>query len=129
MRLAECHPDRKHLARGLCKQCYDKWQGSRSRARRNEAARRWAKANLEKIRSARRRYLYGLDDATYIARANAQDFKCKVCLVGPPEHIDHDHETGKARGLLCGHCNRGLGLFRDDPDRLRRAAQYLELWK
>ncbi len=113
----------------MCKQCYDKWHGALTRGRRNEAARRWAKANPDRVRSTRRRYLYGIDDETYLARAKAQNFKCKVCLLAPIEHVDHDHATGKARGLLCGHCNRGLGLFRDDPERLRRAAYYLELWK
>ena len=41
-------------------------------------------------------------------------------------HIDHDHETGKVRALLCGTCNLGLGTFGHSPERLRRAADYIE---
>lgn len=40
--------------------------------------------------------------------------------------LDHDHMTGKFRALLCGPCNTGLGSFSDSPERLKKAAEYLE---
>lgn len=41
-------------------------------------------------------------------------------------HVDHDEETGKVRDLLCGACNRGIGIFRHEVVRLHRAAKYLQ---
>ena len=43
--------------------------------------------------------------------------------------IDHDHGTERLRGILCARCNGGLGMFRDNPTMLRRAADYLEFWR
>lgn len=55
--------------------------------------------------------------------------KCHVCGVEPDIrklHLDHDHATGKARGFLCNHCNVGIGMAGDSPERLRQLAEYLE---
>ncbi|MFP3967298.1 endonuclease VII domain-containing protein [Actinomadura fulvescens] len=52
--------------------------------------------------------------------------RCPICWSAPAVHVDHCHETGKVRGLLCPECNTGMGQLRDDPVTLRRAADYLE---
>ena len=80
---------------------------------------------------------YGLTLEEIIAKAAAQDDKCAICRKASVAvnsisgkvvdlHIDHCHETGKFRGLICAHCNRGLGLFGDSPETLRAALAYLE---
>lgn len=49
----------------------------------------------------------------------------------PAAHVDHCHETGRVRGVLCFNCNSAIGKLGDDPDTLRRATAYLEgnAWK
>ncbi|GAA2342046.1 hypothetical protein Scani_51510 [Streptomyces caniferus] len=56
---------------------------------------------------------------------------CPICVEPGREHVDHDRDTGKVRGVLCFNCNSALGKLRDDPDALRRAIAYLEgnVWK
>lgn len=56
---------------------------------------------------------------------------CPICLSAMPVHVDHDHATGRVRAVLCFNCNAALGMFKDRPDALRRAASYVEgiVWK
>jgi hypothetical protein len=51
---------------------------------------------------------------------------CKICGAERPLTRDHNHATGRIRGVICAECNFGLGKFRDDPGLLRQAATYLE---
>ena len=55
----------------------------------------------------------------------AQGGVCAICRAAPAAHVDHDHETGAVRALLCFNCNGGLRQFRDDPSLLFQAAFYL----
>ncbi len=64
--------------------------------------------------------------------AAQQDGYCKICgksAEGKNAHTDHDHETGRLRGLLCQKCNQGLGCFGDDPELLFEAAAYIERYR
>ena len=72
---------------------------------------------------------WGLTQEDYDNMLENQGGVCAICL-GPPdrEHycVDHNHETGEIRGLLCNACNRGLGFLRDNTDIVTRAARYLK---
>ncbi len=72
---------------------------------------------------------YGISIDEFEALLAAQGDRCAIC--GGPEngrqwHVDHHHGSGRVRGVLCDNCNRGLGHFGDDPERLRAAAAYVE---
>lgn len=75
---------------------------------------------------------YGITQEEYDARLAEQGGRCAICKA-PPEAsrygvlaVDHCHDKGHVRGLLCDKCNRLLGHWKDDPTLLRRAAEYLE---
>lgn len=74
---------------------------------------------------------YGMSEAERDALIEEQRWMCPVCLDGDPVQVDHDHGTGRVRGVLCFSCSAALGQFKDRPDVLRRAAEYLEgnVWK
>jgi hypothetical protein len=69
---------------------------------------------------------YGLDDSGVAALVASQGLFCPLCLRRPPEHVDHDHASGRVRGILCFKCNGALGKFEEDVDVLVNALAYLE---
>ncbi|MFJ2258848.1 endonuclease VII domain-containing protein [Streptomyces sp. NPDC087844] len=74
---------------------------------------------------------YGMTEAQRDEMVASQKGLCVICLKAPAVHVDHCHKTGRVRGVLCFNCISGLGLLRDDPDVMNRAADYLEgnAWK
>jgi hypothetical protein len=117
------HPSR---LRSVCIECLNgpgaekgKWNFRNARFRGADKASQKAK-NLF--------YNYGVTVEQYEDMFAKQSGLCAICLKDASRgtlNVDHDHETGRIRGLLCGHCNRGLGLLRDDPELLEEAARYL----
>lgn len=92
------------------------------------------KHNCKKCRKkAGRRSLlyhkYGISQSFYEQLMREQQYQCAICRVtldqGRHTHIDHNHDTGKVRGILCGRCNTGLGSFKDNPNSLIRASMYV----
>lgn len=72
------------------------------------------------------RQKYDLTEAEYSAMFERQGGRCLICDVKKGRlDVDHDHETGQVRGLLCHRCNTAIGLFGDDPNRMIVAAAYV----
>lgn len=110
-----------------------RWNREHPEERRRSAA-RYRRKNKEKVyRWGRVRKLrtYGLNEETYGDLFNSQGRSCAICEVRSAGKnrrvfsIDHDHKTGKVRGLLCERCNKSIGAFNDDPKLLIEAAKYL----
>jgi hypothetical protein len=72
---------------------------------------------------------YGISVAEYDALLAKQGGICAICSrtcsTGRRLSVDHEHDSGRIRGLLCNSCNRAIGLFGDDPARLHAAIAYL----
>lgn len=72
---------------------------------------------------------YGLSIRSYSQMYARQEGRCAICRIFDAKRflaVDHAHLSGRIRGLLCTRCNVGLGMFQDNPELLRQAAQYLE---
>jgi len=116
------------------------WKESRASSEDyKEYMREWSKksraANPEYYSDKQLRKKYGVSYQWHQETFAKQNGVCAICkrpettvirgkVIAMP--VDHDHNTGKARGLLCTQCNRGLGLFRDSEDILQAAIQYLK---
>jgi len=116
----------------------------KEKGRRADYNKRYSMANKGKIKnnmkkwyksesgilSKRKRNLarYGITIDIYDSMLKNQNGVCKIC--GKKDKrllsVDHDHKTGKVRGLLCNKCNFALGYADDNPERLRDMARYLE---
>ena len=72
------------------------------------------------------RRTYGLSVRDLAALVESQGGTCAICETRPAEHVDHDHVTGRVRGVLCFPCNVALGHLKDDVALFRKAIGYLE---
>ncbi len=83
------------------------------------------------MRNERKKHLrrkYNMTESEYDWLLKEQNGRCAICYREPKGRrlaVDHNHRTGKIRGLLCGKCNAGLGLFDESIDVLKEAARYL----
>jgi len=95
-----------------------------------------AKREQQKLAARAKAYAkIGATDEDYWSQLEAQGGKCAICPRTIPTHgderfcYDHDHKTGKKRGLLCRYCNMAIGYLADDVERVKAALAYLESWK
>jgi hypothetical protein len=116
--------------RHICKEC------------RKQESKEWYANNKEHKKELSQRYkhvkkdkdlqaTYGIDLETYHRMLAQQNKRCKICHTHQEDLkramcVDHDHITGKVRGLLCDTCNRSLGLLKDNVNTLMRAVDYLQ---
>lgn len=153
MKLSTCHPNRKAQARGLCKNCYDKWLKANNESYRQAQIKNTTKWSLvhpdqkkkhyetrkakikndpdSKLKEKNRHliYKYGITIENYNEILKKQNGVCAICHRAPGKialHTDHCHETGKVRGLLCHQCNWYLGTIDADPDIIGRIISYRE---
>lgn len=107
----------KGIYRGDCKSC-------------NSAkASKWNKENPSKRsvngRKNRLKALYGMTEEQFNQMKANQGNGCAICERKLKLVVDHDHDTGKIRGLLCNSCNRGIGYLQDSENILKRAMVYV----
>ncbi len=100
-----------------------------------EHKRKWRMTNREKHLAGMRRRslkrLYGILPEQYDAMFAAQNGCCAICLrsetqIGRRLHVDHCHDTGTVRKLLCGNCNSAIAKLQHSPEIMRKAASYIE---
>ena len=133
-------------ARGMCGNCYDKWLKDTNpeyRKKQISNSKDWRIANSEHVtEKSKERWAKEKDDPEKIKQRrdkhyrqygltadDADKLKTEPCMLcgGTSEtmHIDHDHDSGKFRGVLCSKCNNGLGFFNDSIELLQKAIRYL----
>ena len=119
--------------KGYCRNCEAQYQATHAatthgREQRRVARSKWNDGNHGYFLN----YRYGITVEDYDQMLADQDGRCAICGTDEPGSgnvkwaVDHCHDSLKVRGLLCTTCNTGLGYFKDDPQRLRAAAEYLE---
>jgi len=118
---------------GVCQRSHEpNWyvyeQGRRvnrtCRTCRNE--RRFSPEGIAEHRDRELQRLYGISSAEVDALLTSQGGVCAICARSPePPHVDHDHQTGAIRGILCNSCNLAIGMLQDSPDIVQAALTYL----
>lgn len=126
-RCTKCHAVKRLTAFSLSSKALD-GRLSSCRTCRSQHTKNWQKHNLVKYKAKQKQFKYGITPEMEAALYTKQEGVCAICGKRPPGPltIDHDHESGMVRGLLCRRCNSGLGLLGDNITVLSHALNYLE---
>lgn len=103
-------PDGKHY---YCRACTTK------------KSREWAIRNPDKVNKHKLKYRYGITPEELEELMDKAGHKCQLCGRKDKLNIDHCHENGHVRGILCGSCNRALGILGDSVESIERVLAYL----
>lgn len=109
---------------GMTPDEYRLYRNKKRRDRYKEAKHLFYKWNRTSVLKAK----YDISWDQYQEMFETQNGVCAICSIDKEDetlHVDHCHTTGKVRGLLCGCCNRALGLFKDSPEILSKAEEYV----
>lgn len=99
-------------SKGVCVRCKKQWRRDREKHS--------PKHNSSLYRN------WGITPEKYLQMCEEQEWRCTICKNIPKKLVgDHCHSSGNFRGLICSHCNSGLGFFKDRPERLLAAIEYL----
>lgn len=127
---------KKGKPRAMCKLCFNEYQRNFRLNNREKLLfdRRNAPSNSRTNRRIRNlRYKYNITIEDYNKMFTVQNGKCFICDSPPEENdvlcVDHCHESGNVRKLLCRKCNKALGLFNDDLNVIKKAFIYIQTHK
>lgn len=121
----------KDLLKPDCKSCrsaYMKNRRAKNPDKLRVQSRTWAKNNPDKVLDSHYRAKYDISLDQFNQMCQDQEHKCFLCDKIPKGKlvVDHDHSTGKIRGLLCRSCNGALGVLGDSLSKINKVVQYLE---
>ncbi|MCR4307302.1 MAG: endonuclease VII domain-containing protein [Candidatus Berkelbacteria bacterium] len=117
-----------------CKKCAgaaNKEWTSKNIEKVRQYTKKWTKENPKKMREHQRKYRYGMTPGRYDELFASQNGRCAICGSDTPGgrgvdfHVDHDHNTGKVRGLLCTNCNHMIGIAHEETSIFSKAIKYL----
>jgi hypothetical protein len=120
-----------------CKHCIKKRNSEYHQANKEkikQTTKKWAKNNKERIRDSKLKSKFGITLEQKEILFKGQGNCCAICkstqnTKNRDWDVDHCHDTNAIRGILCSNCNRALGLFKDSPENLLSAYEYLRKWK